>query len=395
MNQTSDHKVFGREFKLFTFSRTTPGFAFWHPRGVILYDIIVNYIRGLLSQHDYFEIRTPSIFDTELWKKSGHFDNYKDKMYFCADNVDNDLKWGIKPMNCPESCLVFNEYVRTYKDLPLRFSEFELLHRYEQAGEINGLFRMREFMIDDAHIYCQFDQIGKEIDTLINLIGEVYKKFGFKEYKVELSTRPKKFIGDEKQWKKSEEILRKILKSKKLHFKENKGEGAFYGPKIDFHIEDSLKRSWQLGTIQLDFATAERLEVNYIDRNGKKNHPVMIHRALLGSIERFIAILLEHYKGALPVWLSPVQAVVIPISDKYSKYAKEVYIQLKKNGFRPELDEKNDTLQKKIRNAEIQKIPYMLVIGEKEVQSKKISVRDRVKGNLGQMEIEEFNKRLL
>lgn len=389
--ELADHKILGRELELFTFSRTTPGFVFWHPKGAIIYDTIIQYLKLHLADLGYQEIKTPMIFNSELWKKSGHFENYKDKMYFCCEGK---LKWGIKPMNCPESAMVFNEYIRTYKDLPLRLSEFSLLHRYEQAGEINGLFRAREFMIDDAHIYCTFNQIEKEITNLIDLIGKVYKEFGFSEYRVELSTKPEKFIGSKEEWNKSEDILRKILKSNKINFKENKGEGAFYGPKIDFHIEDSLGRSWQLGTIQLDFATAKALDVNYIDNKGKKQHPVMIHRAILGSIERFIAILLEHHNGALPVWLSPVQAIILPIAERHLDFAKELLEKLGKDGVKAEIDEQNETLQKKIRDAELQKIPYMLIVGDKEVKNKKVAVRDREKGDLGQMGLQKFTNLL-
>ncbi len=385
-----DHKILGRDLKLFTFPRSTPGYAFWHPAGVILYEIILNYIRDLLKDLDYQEIKTPTIFNTELFKKSGHFDNYKDKMYFCG----NKKEWGIKPMNCPESMLVFNEYMRTYKDLPLRFSDFGVLHRAEQAGEINGLFRAREFVIDDAHIYCTFAQIKKEIADLIVLVTEVYQKFGFSEYKVELSTRPKKFIGDEKTWDKAENELKEILRDKKIKFKENKGEGAFYGPKIDFHIKDSLSRSWQLGTIQLDFASTKRLEVNFINERGEKENPVLIHRALLGSLERFIAILLEHTAGALPFWLSPIQAIVLPITERHAEYANKILEELKKEDIRAEIDQRNETLPKKIRDAELQKIPYMLVVGDKEAKNQKVAVRSREKGDLGQKTINELENLL-
>ena len=345
-------------------------------------------MRGLLKNLGYLEIKTPIIFNTELWKKSGHFDNYKDKMYF----VGKEAKLGIKPMNCPESMLVFNEYQRTYRDLPLRFSDFGILHRQEQAGEINGLFRAREFIIDDAHIYCRVEQIASEIKNLIKLIKKVYQKFGFNEYKVELSTRPKKFIGSRKDWDKSEEALKKILKEEKISFKENKGEGAFYGPKIDFHIKDSLGRSWQLGTIQLDFASAKRLSVNFINEQGKKEHPVLVHRAILGSLERFIAILLEHYAGALPIWLSPVQVKVLPIAERHLAYAKEIRNKIYEIGIRVEVDKRNETLPKKIRDGEIEKIPYLLVIGDKEIKNKKVAVRRREKGDLGEMGLEQFTE---
>jgi threonyl-tRNA synthetase len=389
--QNLDHKILGRKFSLFTFPRSTPGYVFWHPKGLIIYESIIGYIRELLADLGYQEIKTPMLFNTELWKQSGHFANYKDKMYF----VGKDEKWGLKPMNCPEACLVFNEYMRSYKDLPLRLSEFSLLHRYEQAGEINGLFRTREFMIDDAHIFCALEQIEKEILNLIKLTSRVYKRFGFGDYDVELSTRPEKFIGTEKQWEKSEAVLRKILRSQKIKYKENKGEGAFYGPKIDFHIKDSLGREWQLGTIQLDFATAERLEVNYIDESGKKQHPVIIHRAILGSIERFIAILLEHTGGILPFWLAPVQVTVLPISERHYGYAKDIRDKIYELGIRVELDGRNETLEKKIRDAEVQQIPYMIVVGDREVRNKKVAVRDRERGDLGQKELTEFINKII
>jgi threonyl-tRNA synthetase len=395
--EISDHKIIGRNLQLFTFTKSTPGFCFWHPKGVILYDLIVNYLRGLLADLDYQEIKTPIIFNANLWKKSGHFDNYKDKMYFCGDNLelakiknDDDLGWGVKPMNCPESMLVFNEYVRTYKDLPIRFSDFGILHRYEQAGEVNGLFRAREFAQDDAHIYCTFDQIEKEIEDLMELISKVYQKFGFDHFEIELSTMPEKHIGENEQWEKAEEVLKDILKKKNIKFKDSKGEGAFYGPKIDFHVQDSLDRSWQLGTIQLDLISAKKLDVNFINKDGKKENPILIHRAILGSIERFIAILLENTGGALPAWLSPVQAIILPITERNNKYAHKILEEMKVEKLRVEVDESNESLSKKIRNAQVQKIPYIVVVGDKEEKVGKIAVRDREKGDLGQMELKKF-----
>ena len=392
-----DHKIIGRDLELFTFPKSTPGYCFWHPKGVFIYEAIIKYLKDILVEQGYSEIKTPMIFNTQLWKKSGHFDNFKDKMYFCGDNVelakiknDADLGWGIKPMNCPESMLVFNEYIRTYKELPIRFSDFGILHRYEQAGEVNGLFRAREFAQDDAHIYCTIDQIEKEINNLMDLIGKVYQKFGFAEYKVELSTRPQKFIGETKIWDEAEDILRKILDAREIPYKENKGEGAFYGPKIDFHIGDSLQRNWQLGTIQLDFTTAEKLDVNYINKEGRKEHPIIIHRALLGSIERFIAILLEHTYGDLPSWLSPVQVKILPINSEMNNYADEILQKLHQNKIRVEIDKENKTLNYKIRKAETEKIPYLVIIGEKEKESQSIAVRKRGKGDLGQMELKKF-----
>ena len=397
MIQNSDHKELGRKLGLFSFSRKVPGTCFWWPKGATLFNLIVLDLQKRLKEQGYEELKTPTIIDLELLKKSGHYDNYREKLFFTGNEKEMSSKkvnWCLKPMNCPGSIIIFNEEMRSYKDLPIKFSEIGTVYRYEQPGEVNGLLRTRALTIDDAHIYCTEDQIEQEITELIDFIYETYKRFGFKDVRIELSTRPAKSIGSDKQWEKAESGLVGALKDKKINYKLNKGEGAFYGPKIDFHIKDSLDRSWQMGTVQLDFATTERLSAYYIDEKGQKRNPVIIHRAILGSVERFIAVLLEHTQGALPFWLSPVQIAVLPIADRHVDYATEVRDKINDLRFRTELDERNETLDKKIRDAEIQKVPYILVVGDKEAKDKKVAVREREKGDLGEMEIADFVKKI-
>lgn len=399
-----DHKVLGQKLELFIFSRTSPGMIFWLPNGVVLFNIIIDDLRKTLTGLGYQEIKTPTLFNTSLFRQSGHVENFKDKMFFTGGGKELSAKnkllkegilnWAVKPMNCPEAMLVFNSKMRSYRDLPLRLAEFGQVHRFEQAGEVNGLLRTRSFTQDDAHIFATAEQIEKEVEDLISLTLETYKKYGFLKYRLELSTRPQKSIGTDEQWEGAERALSNALKNKKLKYKENPGDGAFYGPKIDFHIEDAHKRSWQLSTIQLDFAMPEKLEVNYIDAAGKKQHPVIIHRAILGSVERFIAILLEHYAGALPVWLAPVQARLIPIAERHLNYARRVSKKLQEKGVRVEIDSRNETTSKKIQGLEIEKIPFGLVVGDKEKKSQKVAVRQRNKGDLGKKNLTDFFKML-
>jgi len=392
-----DHKKLGRELGLFSFSRKVPGVAYWWPKGNQLFNTIVDDLKKSLDEMGYQDIKTPMIISVDTLKKSGHFENYREKLFFTGNESDlkGDAKWCLKPMNCPGSIMIFNEEIRSYKDLPLRFSEVGTVYRYEQAGEVNGLLRARALTIDDAHIYCIEDQIKDEIMVLIEFIKKTYEKYGFKDLKVELSTRPEKSIGTDEQWKKAEDGLISTLDAKGVEYTENKGDGAFYGPKIDFHVSDALERSWQLGTIQLDFSMAERLEAKYIDAEGKEQTPVIIHRAILGSVERFIAILVESTRGVFPTWLAPVQAKVLPISDKHVDYATEVVKKLKDKGVRVEADERTESIGKKIREAEMQKIPYMLVVGDKEVEVKKVAVRKYGEGDKGQKSIEETSKEIL
>lgn len=391
----NDHKVIGRELGLFNFDEQVPGVAYWWPKGLTLFNLILGDLKKHLDADGYKEIKTAPIISIDTLKKSGHFDNYHEKLFFVGNEKElSKPKWCLKPMSCPGSLMIFNQEIHSYRDLPIKLSEFGLVSRYEQAGEVNGLLRARNFTQDDAHIYCADDQIEAEIAKLINFIFATYKRYGFDEVRVELSTRPDKSIGSDEQWEKAEGGLKRALDSQKVEFKINKGDGAFYGPKIDFHIKDSLGRSWQLGTIQLDFAMAERLDANYIDKDGEKKHPVMIHRAILGSVERFVAILLEHTAGALPVWLSPVEAIVLPIADRHLGYAEKINEELRGKGIRAEFDGRTESIGKKIRDAEMQKIPFMLIVGDKEIEAKKVAVREYGKGDKGQVEISEILKEL-
>ncbi|KAA3661724.1 MAG: threonine--tRNA ligase [Calditrichaeota bacterium] len=380
-----DHKKLGKELDLFSFHREGPGFVFWHPKGMRLYRTIETYLVDKLTQYGYGEVKTPIILNDALWKKSGHWDNYKENMYFV--DIDEE-SYAIKPMNCPGSCLIYNSNMHSYRDLPLRLAEFGNVHRHERSGVLNGLFRVRQFTQDDAHIFCTPDQIQDEVKACIDFVQEVYKDFQFYEYHIELSTRPDKSIGSDEIWQQAEDALRDALINKNINYKLNPGDGAFYGPKIDYHVRDSLKRSWQLGTIQLDFSMPEKFELEYVGSDGNKHRPVMIHRAIFGSIERFIAQLIEHHGGRLPVWLSPIQAVVLPLSEEQLAYSHAVFSKLKDAGLHVEMDARNEKIGYKIREAELGKIPYMLIMGKKEVENKQISVRTNKDGDLGSMEID-------
>lgn len=388
-----DHKEIGRQLKLFSFSRQVPGTCFWWPKGKILFDLVVDDLKNRLRGEGYHDVGTPTIISVETLKKSGHFDNYFEKLFFTGNQKElEDPKWCLKPMNCPGGISIFNEEMRSYKDLPIKFSEVGTVFRYEQPGEVNGLLRTRALTIDDAHIFCVEDQIETEIIKLIDFIEELYKFYGFKDIRVELSTRPEKSIGTDEQWEKAESGLVKALKHSEMDYKENKGDGAFYGPKIDFHVKDAHDRSWQMGTIQLDFSTAERLEAFYINEKGEKQNPVIIHRAILGSVERFIAVLLEHTSGDLPTWLAPTQAIILPVSDKHLEYAKKVGEELK--DIRMEIDERSESVSKKIRDAELQKIPYIIVVGDKEIKSQIITIRERGSKELKSLTVPEFIQKI-
>ena len=368
-----DHRLIGEQLDWFSFHPEGPGFVFWHSKGKFIADQILRYLRELLQQHHYQEISTPIILNEALWHQSGHWDNYKDAMYFTQ--ID-EQKYAIKPMNCPGSLLIFKNSLRSYRDLPMRVSEFGLVHRHELSGVLHGLSRVRAFTQDDAHIYCTPEQVKEEIRQLIQLTRGVYKTFGFKKYHIELSTRPAKSIGSDEVWEKSEKIMHEIAAEEKLKVKINAGEGAFYGPKFDFHIEDALGRTWQLATIQLDFSMAERLGAYYIDQDGQKKTPVMIHRTIIGSLERFIGILIEHYAGVLPMWLAPLQAIILPIGKTQLTYAQQVANQLTKVKLRVGLDDRNESLDRKVRDAKLQKIPYLLVVGDQEQQNQTVSIRE-------------------
>lgn len=369
-----DHRKLGRELDLFSFHEEAPGFVFWHPKGMLLRDALMKAYNELSKNKGYHTVSTPILLSEELWRKSGHWDNYKDNMYFTK--IDKK-SFAVKPMNCPGVILIYKEKIRSWRDLPLRLAEAGEVHRHEPSGTLNGLFRTRAFRQDDSHLFVLEEQIEKEVKDIINLIMNFYKLIGFSEIEIELSTRPEKYIGEEKIWTKAESIFKKVLRDLALNFKINEGDGAFYGPKIDFHIKDAMGRRWQCGTIQLDFFMPERFDLEYIDKDGQPKRPVMIHRTVIGSIQRFTGIMIEHFRGAFPLWLAPVQAVVLPLSEKFSKYAEKIFEELKKENIRVEITDANETLGKRIRESEMQKIPYVLVVGEREEKNKTVSVRRR------------------
>lgn len=381
-----DHREIGRELDLFFFDEISPGSAFWLPKGMVIFKELEKFIRSIIDNRGYLEISTPIIAKTELFKKSGHWEFFKENMFnFKVEKED----YSIKPMNCPESTLVYSFKTRSYKDLPLRFSEFGRLHRNERSGTLNGMFRVRQMVMDDAHVFCRPDQIQSEITQMLDVTLELYQKLKF-PVSFGLATRPAKAMGEKEAWDQAEKQLSEALKSHKINYKILKGEGTFYGPKIHIDFEDFLKRIWTMATIQIDFQIPERMRLEYVGENGKSKRPVMIHRAILGTFERFVGIIIEQYQGAFPVWLSPIQAIVLPISDKFLSYAQKVASELKSENTRVEVDERNETLQAKIRDATLQKIPYLLVVGAKEQESGKVAVRIREGKDLGQMTIGEF-----
>ncbi len=381
-----DHRKLGKELELFMLAPEGPGFPFFLPKGMILRNVLIDYWRRLHQRDEYEEIMTPIMLNEELWHRSGHWEHYKENMY--TSKIDN-IDFALKPMNCPGGMLVYKNRLHSYKELPIRTGELGLVHRHEMSGALNGLFRVRCFTQDDAHIFMMPNQVTSEIIGVMNLIDEVYKQFGF-EYHVELSTRPENSMGTDEQWEMATNGLIEALKQKNMEYEINEGDGAFYGPKIDFHIKDCLGRSWQCGTIQLDFQLPERFDLTYIGEDGEKHRPVMLHRVIFGSIERFIGILTEHFAGAFPVWLSPVQVKILPISDAQLEYTNKIAEELKKYNIRVEIDNRSEKIGYKIREAQLQKIPYMLVLGEKEVKNNTVSVRNRKDGDLGVISIEEF-----
>ena len=381
-----DHRKLGRELDLFDIYDEGPGFPFFLPKGMILRNQLESFWREEHAKRGYEEVRTPILLNEELWHRSGHWDHYKDNMY--TTTIDG-MEYAIKPMNCPGGMLVYKRKVHSYRDLPERIAELGLVHRHELSGTLHGLMRARCFTQDDAHLFMTPEQVEGEILGVMDLIDSFYKVFGF-DYSLELSTRPENSMGTDEQWKMATDALIQALKKNGRPYEVNEGDGAFYGPKIDFHLRDSLGRTWQCGTIQLDFQMPERFDLTYTGEDGGKHRPVMLHRVIFGSIERFIAILTEHYAGAFPMWLAPVQVRVLPISDATAEYAKKLAEQLKGTGLRAELDGRNEKIGYKIREAQLQKIPYMLVVGEKEMQSGTVSVRGRKSGDLGSMKPEEF-----
>jgi threonyl-tRNA synthetase len=382
-----DHRKLGRELDLFSIQDEGPGFPFFHPKGTVVINRLVEFWRAEHFRRGYSEIRTPLILDRDLWVRSGHWDHYRDNMYFTE--IDG-RPFAVKPMNCPGGILVYKTKIRSYRDFPMRVAELGTVHRHERSGVLHGLMRVRSFTQDDAHLYVTPEQIKEEIIGIMDLDRYIYSEvFGF-SYTVELSTRPEKAMGDPLMWEKAEEALQEALEEFGVAYRLNPGDGAFYGPKIDFHLEDCIGRTWQCGTIQLDFQMPEKFDMTYIGPDGNEHRPVMLHRTILGSLERFMGILIEHYAGAFPFWLSPVQIRIVPVKEEHGPYAAEVESRLKGLGYRVEKDTRDEKLGKKIRDAQLEKIPYMVVIGSREVENITLSVRDRSEGDMGTMDLSAF-----
>ncbi|MBI2031022.1 MAG: threonine--tRNA ligase [Candidatus Levybacteria bacterium] len=389
-----DHRQIGQELDLFSFHEYAPGAVFWHPKGWVIYKTLQEFLRQTLISQGYEEISTPVMVKSSLFKKSGHWDYYNENMF----NFDIEKEtYSLKPMNCPGASLIYGSKTRSYQDLPIRFMDFGILNRNELSGVLGGLFRVRQFVIDDAHLYVRPDQIQKEIHDLLLLVTDFYKILGFRS-EFYLSTRPDKAMGDVKLWRQAEKDLEKALKDARVKYGIKEKDGAFYGPKIDIHIKDSQNRDWQLATIQLDFQIPEKMKLEYIDKDGKPKRPVIVHRAILGSIERFIGILTEHYQGVFPLWLSPIQFVILPVSERHSQNAIKIYKEMSDKGIRTKIDDRSETLPAKIRDATLQKTPYMGIIGDKEIESglkfPVITIRTREGRDLGQVKISQFLQRL-
>ena len=381
-----DHRKLGTQLDLFSLHDEGPGFPFFHNKGMIIWNELENYWRKEHRRHGYEEIKTPIILDRGLWERSGHWDHYHENMYFTE--ID-EVSYALKPMNCPGSILVYKTKQRSYRDFPLRMAELGLVHRHELSGVLHGLMRVRSFNQDDAHIFMLPSQIKDEIVGVIEMIDDFYSVFGF-EYKVELSTKPGDAMGSDEIWEQAIEALRDAVESKNIEYCINEGDGAFYGPKLDFHLEDCLGRTWQCGTIQLDFLFPENFDLSYIGSDGEKHRPVMIHRVIFGSIERFIGILIEHYGGAFPTWLAPVQVLLLPIADRHQEYAAALKEKLESHDIRVEIDSRNEKIGYKIREGETQKVPYMVIVGDNEVKNKNLSIRKRKVGDMGTLALEEF-----
>ena len=382
-----DHRKLGKELDLFSFHEEGPGLPFWHPKGTIIYNELKNHIRKENEKRGYGEVMTPVMLNKNLWVTSGHWDKLRDNMYFSKID-DQDI--AIKPMNCPGGALIYKESQHSYRDLPLRYSEFGLVHRHELSGVLHGLLRVRAFTQDDAHSYCAPEQLNNEIVGMVGYALETYKTFNFHEYDIFIATKPEKHIGDDNMWEAATNALIESLKEKGLEYETKEGEGAFYGPKIEFNIKDAIGRNWQMGTIQVDLSMPGRLGAQYTDKDGGKKTPIMVHRAILGSLERFIGVLIEHYAGAFPAWLSPVQVLVIPVGEKFNAYGEKVLAELKNAGIRAETDASSETLGKRIRAGKTQKIPYLLVVGEKEKEAGTVAVNFRDKKEQETMPIAQF-----
>ncbi len=385
-----DHRKIGRELDLYSFHEEAPGMPFFHDKGSFIWNKLVEYVSQIMEDRNYEVNKTPIILNKSLWLQSGHWDHYKENMYFTK--ID-EQDFAVKPMNCPGNILIYKAHQYSYKDLPIRAGEFGLVHRHELSGVLSGLFRVRSFTQDDAHVFCTEKQLKNEIKDLIDFMDVVYKTFNF-EYSIELSTKPEKAMGDSKVWNMAEKTLKDVLDKMKKEYKVNEGDGAFYGPKIDFHLTDAIGRKWQCGTIQLDFQMPEKFNLTYEADDNTKKRPIMLHRAVLGSVERFMGILVEHLKGKFPLWISPQQITILPIADRHNKYSEKLKQKLKKEGFRVTVNDKAETMNKKIRSAQIEKINYILVIGDKEEENKTINVRTRDEVILGEMKLSNFIKTL-
>jgi threonyl-tRNA synthetase len=386
-----DHRRLGRSLELFHTQDEAPGMVFWHPKGWVIWQRIEQYMRRVLEDNGYLEVRAPQVLDVALWKRSGHWDNFRENMFF-TESESRD--YAVKPMNCPGHVQIFNQGLKSYRDLPLRLAEFGSCHRNEPSGALHGLMRVRSFTQDDAHIFCTEAQVEPEVIRFIDLLQRVYADFGFDEILVKLSTRPAKRVGTDAQWDKAEAALKLALEHKAMGYQLQPGEGAFYGPKIEFSLKDSLGRVWQCGTMQLDFSMPERLGAEYVGEDNARHVPVMLHRAILGSFERFIGILIEHYAGAMPLWLAPVQAVVMNITERQAAYAEGVVAELKRAGIRAVSDLRNEKISYKIREHSLQKLPYQVIVGDQEVAAQKVAVRTRKGEDLGQMSLADFVSRL-
>lgn len=389
-----DHRKLGKELELFFFDETAPGMAYWLPKGFTMMNVLIDFWRKEHKKYGYQEFSGPQLNSSSLWKTSGHWDHYKEDMFVLTDADGNEQ--ALKPMNCPNSIKVYQTKMRSYKDLPLRFNDVDVIHRNEKSGQLNGLFRVRMFRQDDSHNYVREDQIGSEIKSILELTKKLYSVFGL-EYVLTLSTRPDDYMGEIETWNKAETDLKKVMNEicGGDNYRINEGDGAFYGPKIDIKMKDCLGREWQMGTVQLDFQLPQRFDLYYIDENGEKKTPIMIHRAIFGSFDRFIGIITEHFAGAFPTWLAPVQVKVLPIStEKHADYARKLVDELTDKGFRIEIDDRNEKIGYKIREAQLQKVPYMLVVGDKEIENNQVGVRSRKDGDIGAMSIRDFEEKL-
>ena len=392
-----DHRKIGRQLNLFHFQEEAPGMVFWHSKGWTIYRILEDFMRKQQRGAGYEEINTPQLVDRKLWEQSGHWDKYRENMFITEideEHANEKRTNALKPMNCPCHVQVYNQGLKSYRDLPIRLAEFGSCHRYEASGTLHGLMRVRAMTQDDGHIFCTEGQIESETKNFIEVLSHVYKELGFEKFSIKLSTRPEVRVGSDSVWDRSEAALENAIKNLDLPYEISEGDGAFYGPKLDFVLTDALQREWQCGTLQADFNLPERLDTNYVGEDGVKHRPVMLHRAILGSFERFIGILIEHYAGSLPVWLSPIQVVVMNITDKHSKFAKEVTDSLEKNGFRVKSDLRNEKITYKIRDHSMHKVPYLLVVGDRELKENTISVRARGAKDLGSMSVKEFSRML-